>query len=405
MLTESITDRFQEEVKDFWSKPYMNENDYVDSNNNNVRHKCHLVETSLIKYSTECLDHSYKSRRLQLAEAKLKKNTVQKEKILPVLNKFDLLSQVFSLADFTFVSQIGQGSFGKVYSAYFAKTNTNSSAARTSQKLAIKIIPITKDTLSSKNYMRSFQSEQNIRNLRHPNLITQLGSNECDLTTLNAFIIYEYGGRMNLSQFIFSSDLSLQIGQRKSFCLDLSRALEYIHAKNIVHMDLKPANVIVTDSLTLKLTDFGCSIKLNECNEEDNEEEEKYTSHRWTAGTWFYRAPELFRADKLDLSKRKESVTTKCDIYSLGILMWQLLTRDSPYQNENPHVIIYQIVTNLRRPEFPANLSDHSSDQFTSPINTKPRKMTDTTNKLNYNSVSIKLNKKIYELLIHFIFL
>jgi len=118
-------------------------------------------------------------------------------------------------------------------------------------------------------------------------------------------------------------------------------------------MDLKPANVIVTDSFNLKLTDFGCSIKLV-----DDHFNADYVSHRWTAGTWFYRAPELFRADKLDVLQRKQSVTTKCDIYSLGILMWQLLTRDSPYQNENPHVIIYQIVTNLRRPVFPNDESD-----------------------------------------------
>ena len=44
--------------------------------------------------------------------------------------------------------------------------------------------------------------------------------------------------------------------------------------------------------------------------------------------------------------------------------MWQLLTRDSPYQNENPHVIIYQIVTNLRRPEFPNNNNNNEDDNF-----------------------------------------
>lgn len=413
MLTESTLDvsKFQDELSDFWSRPYMSsEHDQVDSNNNSVQ-KCHLVESSLIKLSTECLDHNYKSRRMQPAS---RTHTNKHEKILPILNKFDLLSRVYTLSDFTFVSQIGQGSFGKVYSAFFAKSR----APTTSQKLAIKIIPISKDTQSSKNYLRSFHAEQNIKNLKHPNVVTQLGCNECDLASQNAFIIYEYAGRMNLSQFIFGSELSLDVGQRKSFCLDLSRALEYIHANRIVHMDVKPANVIVTDSLTLKLADFGCSIRLNTSSSGDdaveNEEEndEKYTSHRWTAGTWFYRAPELFRADKLDLSKRKESVTPKCDIYSLGILMWQLLTRDSPYHNENPHVIIYQIVTNLRRPEFPSNCSDHSSDLFTSPINTKPRKMIDTTNKLPFTNTKeheycqqrkIKLNndfERVYKMLI-----
>lgn len=274
-----------QELNDYWTQPYLNHQEQLyrpDPNNNNVI-ICHLNESSLLKLSADCLDLNYKSRRQLLAEAKFK--TKQEEKKLPILNKFDLLSQVYSLSDFIIRAQLGQGSFGKVYSAYFSKSINRS------QKLAIKVIPISKDT-TAKNYLKSFQAEQNIKNLKHPNLITQLGCNERDATTLNAFIIYEYGGRMNLSQFIFSSDMCLEIGQRKSFCLDLSRALEFIHSHGIVHMDLKPANVIVTDSLQLKLTDFGCSVKLA------HDEEQEYETHRWTAGTWFYRAPELFRAVK-----------------------------------------------------------------------------------------------------------
>jgi serine/threonine protein kinase len=297
MLTESASLEWSQ-LQNFWTRPYLTEtkldNDYEDeedvhqqsdSNNNNV-FVCHLTESSLLKLSTDCLDRNYKSRRLQIAEAKLKKKQAVEEKLFPVLNKFDLLSQVFTLADFTLQNQIGQGSFGKVYAAYFAKKFDCTSNC---DKLAIKVIATSKDS-SAKNYLKSFEAEQNIKNLRHPNLISQFGSNRCDLVSHNAFIIYEYGGRLNLNQFLFSSDASLHIGQRRSFCLDLVRALEFIHSNRIVHMDLKPANVIVTDSLTLKLTDFGCSIKLID-NPSDT-----YISHRWTAGTWFYRAPELFKA-------------------------------------------------------------------------------------------------------------
>ena len=284
------------EINDFWSKPYLNANEITnefDSNNNDVIVCNNLTESSLIKLSTDCLDLNYKSRRQHLADAaaaKLK-NKKQDElitttKIIPILNKFDLLSQVYTLEDFTFESTLGQGSFGKVYQAYFNKQNSNNS-----NKLAIKIIPLSKDT-ESKNYLRSYVAEQNVKNLKHPNLIAQLGSQQFDKISSNAFIIYEYGGRMNLNQFIFNTDLGLHIGQRKHFCIDLVRALEFIHANNIVHMDLKPANVIVTDSFNLKLTDFGCSIKLIDDNNNNND----YVSHRWTAGTWFYRAPELFKA-------------------------------------------------------------------------------------------------------------
>lgn len=285
------------EINDFWSKPYLNANEITnefDSNNNDVIVCNNLTESSLIKLSTDCLDLNYKSRRQHLADvAKLKKNKIQDElittKIIPILNKFDLLSQVYTLEDFTFESTLGQGSFGKVYQAYFNKKNNSNN---NNNKLAIKIIPLSKDT-ESKNYLRSYVAEQNVKNLKHPNLIAQLGAQQFDKMSSNAFIIYEYGGRMNLNQFIFNTDLSLHIGQRKHFCIDLVRALEFIHANHIVHMDLKPANVIVTDSFNLKLTDFGCSIKLIDDNDINNND---YVSHRWTAGTWFYRAPELFKA-------------------------------------------------------------------------------------------------------------
>ena len=81
---------------------------------------------------------------------------------------------------------------------------------------------------------------------------------------------------------------------------------------------------------------------------------------RWTAGTWFYRAPELFRNDLQ--SNNNSNVTTSCDIYSLGICMWQLLTREFPYNGENPHVIIYQIVSKGLRPEYPQGVNKEDGD-------------------------------------------
>lgn len=127
--------------------------------------------------------------------------------------------------------------------------------------------------------------------------MTQLGHNECDLLTKNAFIIYELCGTLNLKQFLIDSDRNLSISKRKSMSLDLIKAMEFIHANNIVHMDIKPANIIVTTNLICKLTDFGCSIKLNKPNlfqhknqlqQHNNNKMDlnQYEDNRWTAGTW-----------------------------------------------------------------------------------------------------------------------
>ncbi len=255
----------------------------------------------------------------------------------------------------------GRGSFGVVHEASVLN-----------KKVALKILHRNADLNHKQQVFKSYLAEQNIKNLRHKNLITYFGCNNVDNEHDVAFIIYEFGGKYNLNQVILDGKVELTQSRRKSFSLDLVNALEYIHLNNIVHMDLKPANIIVTDGLVLKLTDFGCSVKIDttaSCNNNNNNSSRNYNlnynneqrdppinntvNSRWTAGTWFYRAPELFRNDSLPISANSSNVTTSCDIFSLGICMWQLLTRDSPYRGENPHVIIYQIVSKGIRPEYP----------------------------------------------------
>lgn len=132
--------------------------------------------------------------------------------------------------------------------------------------------------------------------LKHSNIVAHLGFNECDFFTKNAFIIYELSGSMNLRQFLFDDARTLSVSKRKTMSMDLIKAIEYCHLNNIVHMDIKPANIIVTNNLICKLTDFGCSIRLNKqklfgetnCQSSTNSLNLKnqYEDNRWTAGTW-----------------------------------------------------------------------------------------------------------------------
>lgn len=124
--------------------------------------------------------------------------------------------------------------------------------------------------------------------------MSHLGFNECDFFTKNAFVIYELCGTMNLKQFLLDETKTLSISKRKTMSMDLVRAIEYCHLNNIVHMDIKPANIIVTNNLTCKLTDFGCSVRLNKQQlfGEDRQINStlnlkgQYEDNRWTAGTW-----------------------------------------------------------------------------------------------------------------------
>lgn len=359
-------------INDFWTTPYIHENEYSMEDNNSSNN---LSDPSFILLSQNCLDLNYKSKRQRLAEQKEREKlnilpVVVNPRTMPIVAKLEHLSSIMTLSDFNLTSQLGKGSFGVVYAAEYIDHNKRNSP----RKLAIKIIQINSHKKHKEQLYNSFQAELNVKGLKHPNIIAHLGYNECDLLTGNAFILYELCGTMNLKQFLIDADRTLTISRRKTMSMDLIKAIEFIHMNNIVHMDVKPANIIVTNNSICKLTDFGCSIRINKAklfgsdDSLDSLKLNEYEDNRWTAGTWFYRAPELFRGDKAFIERNNALVTFKCDIYSLGIVMWQLLTRESPYSeyHEDPQVIVYQIVSKNLRPKFaqPSNLSETSQNNL-----------------------------------------
>lgn len=129
------------------------------------------------------------------------------------------------------------------------------------------------------------------------------------------------------------------------YCLDITSAINFIHRNRIVHLDLKPSNIVITPQDTCKLVDFGCCRSLDDvhsCPRSPGRRSE-------LTGTFAYRAPELFRG---------MDPTSKADIYSLGIVLWQLLTRDVPYAMESQHVVIFRVVAQGLRPQIPDWIED-----------------------------------------------
>lgn len=110
-----------------------------------------------------------------------------------------------------------------------------------------------------------------------------------------------------------------------SFALQIARGLHYLHSVNVVHLDVKPANIIATPDCRLRLADFGCCHHISPACEvqEDRKQEVDSGSEPgpWKndlEGTLAYRAPELLKGDP---------PSHRADIYSLGITLWQMVRR------------------------------------------------------------------------------
>jgi proto-oncogene serine/threonine-protein kinase mos len=142
----------------------------------------------------------------------------------------------------------------------------------------------------------------------------------------------EFAGRQTLQQLLDDSMQEISAERRINLLNQIAYGIQYCHDSKIIHLDIKPANVMVMSGDFCKLVDFGSSKRLDiehECNQEFT------IGKRAPLGTVIYCAPEIF-TNKL--------VTPKADIYSFGITMWQMITRIIPFAEFESHSIIYRVI-------------------------------------------------------------
>lgn len=219
---------------------------------------------------------------------------------------------------------LGRGSFGNVTLCTYK-----------GKKFALKV---TQEGLSC-------IGEHNFVNIRHPHLISILHvAHILD----KVFICMEFAGHCNLQQ-VLDTKSELDFPRRLSFCIQIASGLRHCHQRRIVHGDVKPANVIVSPYGKCKLGDFGHSINLDSINKS-----EVVLQHD-IVGTAAYAAPEVLRGALPNLPS---------DIYSFGILLWQVQTRELPFAGEHPHVIIYKVANYGARPEFETCITGGPCDPY-----------------------------------------
>jgi non-specific serine/threonine protein kinase/serine/threonine-protein kinase len=198
---------------------------------------------------------------------------------------------------------IAEGGMGEVYLAEDAELKRN---------VALKLIK----GHATPDILRRFHSERQIlAHLRHPN-VAQLYEAGATADGLPYFVMEYVAGRP-IDEFIRAGDLSLN-DRLKLFRLVCS-AVSYAHQNLVIHRDLKPGNILVTETGQPKLLDFGIAKLLQAGTDKPAHE----TQTQFRVLTPQYSSPEQIKG---------EPITTASDVYSLGVLLYELLTGQRPYR-------------------------------------------------------------------------
>jgi serine/threonine-protein kinase len=218
------------------------------------------------------------------------------------------------------IEVLGSGSMGLVYKALDPKINRH---------LAIKTIRFSDEFEDDaiKDIKRRFLREAEIAGqLAHPSIVTiyDVGEDE-DLT----YIVMEYLEGKDLSKFIKKKSL-LSFRKILQVIARVADALEYAHSREVIHRDIKPANIMLLDNGGVKMTDFGIAKAISSSR----------TKTGVILGTPNYMSPEQIMGQKID---------QKSDIFSLGVLFFQLLSGELPFQGKNLSSLLYQI-TQVKHP-------------------------------------------------------
>lgn len=223
-------------------------------------------------------------------------------------------------SELTVGTRVGIGFFGEVFRGIWNGTD-----------VAIKVF--LEQDLTAEN-MEDFCNEISILSrLRHPNVILFLGA--CTKPP-RLSMITEYMELGSLYHLIHLSGQKKKLSWRRKLKMlrDICRGLMCVHRMKIVHCDLKSANCLVNKHWTVKICDFGLSRIITDSPMRDSS----------SAGTPEWMAPELIR---------NEPFTEKCDIFSLGVIMWELCTLNRPWEGVLPERVVYAVANEGSRLEIP----------------------------------------------------
>ncbi len=237
-------------------------------------------------------------------------------------------------------AEIGRGGMSTVYRAFDTVLE---------RPVAIKLMH--REIAADSDQLERFRREaRSVAQLNHPHVVTVIDAGEEPSSASDAgygdevgapYIVLEYVDGETLKDVI-RREAPLEIPQALAYAIEIARALGAAHERQIVHRDVKPHNVLISEEGGAKITDFGIARTLTE---------EGLTLAGRVLGTTDYVSPEQALG---------HPVTGQSDLYSLGVVVYEMLTGDVPFHGDSPVAVAMKHVredipdVQLRRPELSA---------------------------------------------------
>jgi tRNA A-37 threonylcarbamoyl transferase component Bud32 len=239
------------------------------------------------------------------------------------------------LGRYEIVAELGRGAMGAVYKARDPKID---------RFVAIKTILLHQSGVQEQREFRDrfFVEAQAAGRLLHPGIVAVFDVGE-DPETSDPYIVMEYIEGQTLRDLLSGSGNKLPLDDALRITLEIAEALDYAHAQRVVHRDIKPANILITKEGQAKIGDFGIA-QLDLA---------QLTVPGRVLGTPAYMSPEQLEGQQVD---------GRSDLFSLGGILYSVLTGFSPFQGNSATTVCYQVANrdplqaSALNPELPAEL-------------------------------------------------
>src|ERR1035438_3354990 len=231
------------------------------------------------------------------------------------------------------LAELGRGAMGVVYKARDPKIN---------RVVAVKTISLAGQPPEEEHEYRErfFREAEAAGRVSHPGIVTIFDVGE-EPETRAPYIVMEFVGGQSLDKLLSRDDHKLSVETALRLTLELAEALDCAHAQGVVHRDLKPANILLTEDGHAKIADFGVA-KLNLAN---------HTLAGHALGTPSYMSPEQLNG---------EAVDGRSDLFSLGVVLYTMLTGYRPFQGNSAITVSFNVVN--RDPIAPTVLNAELPD-------------------------------------------